>query len=89
MATDEAPWPGQALADLEDAIVELGGELSDAQRKKFDAVVGIYRGALKGLPLPPEPARREQRPGRNEPCWCGSGQKYKKCHLSDDSGRGR
>jgi preprotein translocase subunit SecA len=18
--------------------------------------------------------------GRNEPCWCGSGQKYKKCH---------
>ncbi|WP_429187944.1 SEC-C metal-binding domain-containing protein [Aeromonas veronii] len=20
--------------------------------------------------------------GRNEPCWCGSGQKYKKCHLN-------
>lgn len=20
-------------------------------------------------------------PGRNEPCWCGSGKKYKKCHL--------
>jgi hypothetical protein len=19
--------------------------------------------------------------GRNEPCWCGSGKKYKKCHL--------
>jgi hypothetical protein len=19
--------------------------------------------------------------GRNEPCWCGSGQKFKKCHL--------
>jgi SEC-C motif-containing protein len=19
-------------------------------------------------------------PGRNEPCWCGSGKKYKKCH---------
>jgi uncharacterized protein YecA (UPF0149 family) len=18
--------------------------------------------------------------GRNEPCWCGSGKKYKKCH---------
>jgi methionyl aminopeptidase len=24
------------------------------------------------------------RPGRNEPCWCGSGQKYKKCHLDAD-----
>ncbi|MDX8519001.1 SEC-C metal-binding domain-containing protein [Mesorhizobium dulcispinae] len=20
--------------------------------------------------------------GRNDPCWCGSGQKYKKCHLN-------
>lgn len=25
-----------------------------------------------------------KRPGRNEPCWCGSGKKYKKCHLSMD-----
>jgi uncharacterized protein YecA (UPF0149 family) len=23
-------------------------------------------------------------PGRNEPCWCGSGKKYKKCHLPDE-----
>lgn len=22
--------------------------------------------------------------GRNAPCWCGSGQKYKKCHLAGD-----
>ncbi len=27
------------------------------------------------------------KPGRNDPCWCGSGKKYKKCHLrSDESG---
>ncbi len=24
------------------------------------------------------------KPGRNDPCHCGSGQKYKKCHLSAD-----
>jgi hypothetical protein len=23
--------------------------------------------------------------GRNEPCWCGSGKKYKKCHLGKDT----
>jgi hypothetical protein len=23
--------------------------------------------------------------GRNDPCWCGSGKKYKKCHLGKDS----
>jgi hypothetical protein len=22
--------------------------------------------------------------GRNDPCWCGSGQKYKKCHMAED-----
>ena len=34
-----------------------------------------------------EAATRAERPGRNDPCWCGSGQKYKKCHLeSDDRG---
>lgn len=22
--------------------------------------------------------------GRNDPCWCGSGLKYKKCHLNRD-----
>jgi len=24
------------------------------------------------------------RPGRNDLCWCGSGQKYKRCHLEPD-----
>ncbi len=24
-------------------------------------------------------------PGRNDPCWCGSGQKYKKCHADADA----
>ena len=22
-----------------------------------------------------------EKPGRNDPCWCGSGKKYKKCHI--------
>ncbi len=26
--------------------------------------------------------------GRNDPCWCGSGKKYKKCHLPSDLARG-
>lgn len=27
--------------------------------------------------------------GRNDPCWCGSGKKYKQCHLSADETRRR
>jgi len=26
----------------------------------------------------------ERYPARNELCWCGSGMKYKKCHLAQD-----
>lgn len=25
-----------------------------------------------------------KKPGRNDPCWCGSGKKYKKCHIDFD-----
>jgi len=28
----------------------------------------------------PQPARAGPKIGRNDPCWCGSGKKYKKCH---------
>jgi uncharacterized protein YecA (UPF0149 family) len=27
--------------------------------------------------------------GRNEICWCGSGKKYKKCHLEKDAHKQR
>jgi preprotein translocase subunit SecA len=29
---------------------------------------------------PAEPVRADKKPGRNEPCFCGSGKKYKNCH---------
>jgi hypothetical protein len=32
------------------------------------------------------PYRREApKPGRNDPCFCGSGKKYKKCHGAADA----
>jgi preprotein translocase subunit SecA len=32
----------------------------------------------------PEPAHAQSLPGRNDPCYCGSGKKYKHCHLKID-----
>lgn len=42
------------------------------------------------FPFPPddEPAA-PPRPHRNEPCWCGSGKKYKKCHREADQAENR
>lgn len=30
------------------------------------------------------PYHAEKRPKRNDPCWCGSGKKYKHCHWRED-----
>jgi len=35
---------------------------------------------VDGTPVRPVPVKRDEHPGRNEPCSCGSGKKYKKCH---------
>ncbi|MCC7137534.1 MAG: YchJ family protein [Planctomycetes bacterium] len=35
---------------------------------------------VDGQPVKIQPFKREEHPGRNEPCSCGSGKKYKKCH---------
>jgi uncharacterized protein YecA (UPF0149 family) len=43
------------------------------------------RSKLTSLPQPDTPsAPQVQKPKRNDPCWCGSGKKYKQCHLKTD-----
>jgi uncharacterized protein YecA (UPF0149 family) len=37
------------------------------------------------LPDPVEPIQSGSRPGRNDPCPCGSGKKYKKCCGQQDA----
>jgi NADPH-dependent ferric siderophore reductase len=70
-------------------------ERVDAPRRRFAAQMDEARQRLRTLaapkgsqPAPPWPsngegaaARKRRKWGRNERCWCGSGKKYKKCHL--------
>jgi methionyl aminopeptidase len=44
-------------------------------------ICGIGRRALRGRG---DLIRMTNKPGRNDPCWCGSNKKYKKCHLRPD-----
>ena len=37
---------------------------------------------------PKQPVQKKKTPGRNDPCWCGSGKKYKKCHGREDGPAG-
>jgi uncharacterized protein YecA (UPF0149 family) len=45
----------------------------------------VVRELAIGAPAPPSPARKAKA-GRNEPCPCGSGKKYKKCCLFNQAG---
>jgi len=68
------------VVDLADAIESLDGTLSGAESRKLEAY-HARRRETHG-----QPAIKSERPGRNDPCWCGSGKKYKKCHLRADDG---
>lgn len=39
---------------------------------------------IEALPVTPTIRNTGPKLGRNDPCWCGSGKKYKKCHHGKD-----
>ncbi len=56
---------------------------SQARVEAFgEAIWAVYdlRQLWKSLGPRIETVRKLAEPGRNEPCWCGSGKKFKKCH---------
>jgi len=57
----------------------------DAQADVFE--MGALQRQLNAIGPPTSHfpnGRPVARPGRNEPCWCGSGKKYKNCHWRED-----
>jgi hypothetical protein len=48
------------------------------EKNKDERVSAIVQERLR------MPSNSVRKPGRNEPCWCGSGKKYKNCHLRQD-----
>ena len=51
----------------------------EEKRKKEEGKMVLGRGEDQGDEVK-QPVRRGKKIGRNEPCPCGSGKKYKKCH---------
>lgn len=46
------------------------------------------RGDGGGDAKPQTMRKSGQELGRNDPCWCGSGKKYKNCHMKSDQAQG-
>jgi uncharacterized protein len=73
--------PHEDLADGDDEMLD---PLEDDERQtiagNLPQLVHMCYAFWHGLPVPPLISpRRSQKIGRNEPCPCGSGRKYKKC----------
>jgi hypothetical protein len=77
-----SPYAGVEIGLLEVAIEALGGKLTEEQRAKCAHARNVIRRRAE---LPKRRRTRPERPGRNDPCWCGSGRKYKRCHLREDA----
>jgi SEC-C motif domain protein len=58
--------------------VTNGTPFAQRERSKFSRFDGRWcyvDGEIRGVPV-----RAAATPGRNDPCHCGSGKKYKRCH---------
>jgi uncharacterized protein len=57
--------------------------VSENRVERFgEAIWAVYdlRQLWRSLGPRVETVRKAPKPGRNDPCWCGSGKKFKKCH---------
>ena len=80
----------QAAPEVRQAVPERRTDMSRYRTEKDDADAAPRSADSEGTqPQPPagpaprqpqEPVRVEKKVGRNDPCPCGSGKKYKNCH---------
>ena len=69
----------------EDNIEEVNNQPKKHEKKNLktgreDNIPGTPTYHDPSKPTQQEPVRVEKKIGRNDPCWCGSGKKYKHCH---------
>ena len=90
--TIEARLGAQLSREARQELKNLRAEI-EAARQEIAGVEAeepsIYEVCADGFDVVEDETFERTQPklGRNEPCWCGSGKKYKKCHLDSDEGR--
>jgi hypothetical protein len=81
-ATLNDGWPASLVVEGIDQLDIEGVCVDLALMEEYEDAHGIELEEEEGDEFDEEePAPK---PGRNDPCWCGSGKKYKKCHLQAD-----
>jgi preprotein translocase subunit SecA len=69
-----------AVAEQRQAAQKEVEDFTRSLHKKKERELAALQFAGGEASLPEQPVLKQKTPGRNDPCWCGSGKKYKKCH---------
>jgi preprotein translocase subunit SecA len=77
---DSLSYEHESLAGA-DAIAAAGGNGGgNGQATHAGVTAGGIGGGATSVATGQRTVSAEQKVGRNDPCWCGSGKKFKKCH---------
>jgi SEC-C motif len=79
--------PGEARKELKLIRGQLKGEGPYVAEEDTASVYDICCPGFDPAEEDEPYVRSGPKLGRNEPCWCGSGKKYKKCHLAADESK--
>jgi len=70
----------KAFVSFEAQYTQNGEDRSHREKSLFEREAGQWRFVTGDELKNPTVRYETPRPGRNDPCPCGSGKKYKKCH---------
>jgi preprotein translocase subunit SecA len=77
---------GEMIQSIEDAMIHTIFAVQPviAEQKFEEREMRVNRADGGEMDATPRPLRVKAQPGRNDPCHCGSGKKYKHCHWRGD-----
>jgi preprotein translocase subunit SecA len=73
----------EAVMTPEERQAQLERKLEQEQKEREERVqrLNLFSGPAESEAARPQTVKREaEKVGRNDPCPCGSGKKFKKCH---------
>jgi len=70
----------EAVAYVFNASVEVAEQADERRQSAADSGVRLSSASTEDEARAAQGQTRRQKIGRNQPCWCGSGKKFKACH---------
>ena len=77
---------GEQVGGAEAIALALGGAGAEAAQPRPTRTASSTRPSSPAHAVEQRRVSEDEQIGRNDPCWCGSGKKFKKCHGATSVG---